>query len=138
MSGPLPASWAPLFYFFGGCYTPHTPRWDGPVNMLSSAVRILSNGIFNSAFNIRICMIGYTPSFLQSRSQSMPVRGLCIGMTLGKSNRNRDLIEWRDHQCCRHINACFLRELRGNIREERIINVYQIWNAKSNNINRRI
>jgi hypothetical protein len=24
--GPLPASWAPLFYFFGGCYTPHTPR----------------------------------------------------------------------------------------------------------------
>ena len=74
----------------------------------------------------------------QSRSQSMPVRGLCCGMTLWKSNRNRDLIGCRDHQCCRHINACFLRELRGNIREERIINVYQIWNAKSNNINRRI
>ena len=74
----------------------------------------------------------------QSRSQSMPVRGLCSGMTLGKSNRNRYLIGCRDHQCCRHINACFLRELRGNIREERIINVYQIWNAKSNNINRRI
>jgi hypothetical protein len=36
------------------------------------------------------------------------------------------------------INACFLRELRVDIREERIINVYQIWNAKSNNINRRI
>ena len=74
----------------------------------------------------------------QSRSQSMPVRGLCGGMTLGKSNRNRYLIGCCDHQCCRHINACFLRELRGNIREERIINVYQIWNAKSNNINRRI
>jgi hypothetical protein len=30
--GPLPASWAPLFYFFlGGCYTPsHPPRWHGP------------------------------------------------------------------------------------------------------------
>jgi hypothetical protein len=75
---------------------------------------------------------------IQSRSQSMPVRGLGSGITLGKSNRNRDLIGCRDHQCCRHINACFLRELRGNIREERIINVYQIWNAKSNNINRRI
>ena len=75
---------------------------------------------------------------LQSRSQSMPVRGLCCGMTLGKSNRNRDLIGCRDHQCCRHTNACFLRELRGNIREERLINVYQIWNAKSNNIIRRI
>jgi hypothetical protein len=36
------------------------------------------------------------------------------------------------------INACFLRELRVDIREEKIINVYQIWNAKSNNINRRI
>jgi hypothetical protein len=74
----------------------------------------------------------------QSRSQSMPVRGLCCGMTLGKSNRNRYLIGCRDHQFCRHINACFLRELRVDIREERIINVYQIWNAKSNNINRRI
>ena len=31
--GPLPASWAPLFYFFWGCYTPHTPpRWHGPAN----------------------------------------------------------------------------------------------------------
>ena len=76
--------------------------------------------------------------WVQSRSQSMPVRGLCSGMTLGKSNRNRYLIGCRDHQRCRHINACFLRELRGNIREERIINVYLIWNAKSNNINRRI
>jgi hypothetical protein len=75
---------------------------------------------------------------IQSRSQSMPVRGLGCGMTLGKSNRNRYLIGCRDHQCCRHINACFLRELRGNIREVRIINVYQIWNAKSNNINRRM
>ena len=74
----------------------------------------------------------------QSRSQSMPVRGLCSGMTLGKSNRNRYLICCRDHQCCRHINACFLRELPVDIREERTINVYQIWNAKSNNINRRI
>ena len=74
----------------------------------------------------------------QSRSQSMPVRGLGCGMTLGKSNRNRYLIGCRDHQCCRHINACFLRELRVDIREERIINAYQIWNAKSNNINRRI
>ena len=54
----------------------------------------------------------------------MPVRGLCSGMTLGKSNRNRYLIGCRDHQCCRHINACFLRELRVDIREERIINVY--------------
>ena len=70
----------------------------------------------------------------QSRSQSMPVRGLCSGMTLGKSNRNRYLIGCRDHQCCRYINACFLRELRVDMREERIINVYQIWNAKSNNI----
>ena len=65
-------------------------------------------------------------------------RRLGCGMTLGKSNRNRYLIGCRDHQCCRHINACFLRELRVVIREERIINVYQIWNAKSNNINRRI
>ena len=68
---------------------------------------------------------------VQSRSQSMPVRGLCSGMTLEKSNRNRYLI-------ADTINACFLRELRVDIREERIINVYQIWNAKSNNINRRI
>jgi hypothetical protein len=28
--GPLPASWAPLFSFFWGCYTP--PRWHGPEN----------------------------------------------------------------------------------------------------------
>jgi hypothetical protein len=65
----------------------------------------------------------------QSRSQSMPVRGLCCGMTLGKSNRNRDLIGCRDHQCCRHINACFMRELRGNIREERIIKYIHLISA---------
>ena len=47
----------------------------------------------------------------QSRSQSMPVRGLGSGMTLGKSNRNRDLIGCRDHQCCRHINACFFARI---------------------------
>ena len=81
------------------------------------------------------CLLSSTA---QSRSQSMPVRGLCSGMTLGKSNRNRYLIGCHDHQCCRHINACFFRELRVDIREERLINVYQIWNAKSNNINRRI
>jgi hypothetical protein len=77
---------------------------------------------------------------VQSRSQSMPVRGLCSGMTLGKSNRNRYLIRCRDHHinAVDTINARFLRELRVDIREERIINVYQIWNAKSNNINRRI
>jgi hypothetical protein len=81
---------------------------------------------------------GHARGTRQSRSQSMPVRELCSGMTLGKSNRNRYSIGCRDHQCCRHINACFFRELRVDIREERIINVYQIWNAKSNNINRRI
>jgi hypothetical protein len=74
----------------------------------------------------------------QSLFQSMPVRGSCSGMTLGKSNRNRSLIGCRDHQCCRHINVCFFERIARGIREERIINVYQIWNAKSNNINRRI
>ena len=53
----------------------------------------------------------------------LPVRGLCSGICLGKSNRNRYLFGCRDHQCCRHINACFFpRELRVDIREERIIN----------------
>ena len=33
----------------------------------------------------------------QSHCQSMPVRGLRSGMTLGKSNRNRYLIGYRDH-----------------------------------------
>ena len=61
----------------------------------------------------------------------MPVRGLGCGMTLGKSNRNRYLIGCRDHQCCRHINACFLRELRVVIREERIINVYENYQCLS-------
>ena len=28
--GPLPASWAPLFYFFGGCYSLHTPQVARP------------------------------------------------------------------------------------------------------------
>jgi hypothetical protein len=43
----------------------------------------------------------------QSRSQSMPVRGLGCGMTLGKSNRNRYLIGCRDHQCCRTLMRVF-------------------------------
>jgi hypothetical protein len=87
-----------------------------------------------------LCQMGHLSRAArdQSRSQNMPVRGLSSGMTLGKSNRNRYLIGCCDHQCCRHIMRVFLRELRVDIRVERIINVYQIWNAKSNNINRRI
>jgi hypothetical protein len=65
----------------------------------------------------------------------MPVRGLCSGMTLGKSNRNRYLIGCRVTNVADTLMRVFLRELRVEIREERIINVYQIWNAKSNNIN---
>jgi hypothetical protein len=49
----------------------------------------------------------------------MPVRWLCSGMTLGKSSRNRYLIDWHDHQCCRHINACFFARItRGHTRRE--------------------
>jgi hypothetical protein len=57
----------------------------------------------------------------QSRSQSMPVRGLCSGMTLGKSNRNRYLIGCRDHWLPTQLMRVFLRELRVDIREVRII-----------------
>ena len=50
---------------------------------------------------------------VQSRSQSMPVRGLCSGMTLGKS---KSLIDWlRVINAADTINACFLRELRVDI-----------------------
>ena len=55
-------------------------------------------------FYLKNCQ-SYVPGWpvkTQSRSQSMPVRVLGSGMTLGKSNRNRYLIGCRDNQCCRH------------------------------------
>ena len=70
----------------------------------------------NSKRNLMAALASLT---WQSRSQSMPVRGLCSGMTLGKSNRNRYLIGCRDHQCYR-TNECvfFARIRRGHTRRE--------------------
>jgi hypothetical protein len=75
----------------------------------------------NCCITVFLCQMGHLSRAArdQSRSQSMPVRGLCSGMTLGKSNRNRYLIGCCDHQCCRHINARFFARItRGHTRRE--------------------
>jgi hypothetical protein len=39
--GPLPTSWATLFYFFGGCHTPHTPQVARPCECVTYNMNIL-------------------------------------------------------------------------------------------------